>query len=410
MGLRLPTHLAVTALVVSTACATGAPDAGTGGGWVGTITTAGNVTTVVNESGSVWGGEARLVEEASIGVEVGADAYMLGAVPSVWATHERLVVVDSQIPAVRVYDLDGNHLFDVGRGGEGPGEFRDPGGVAVTSNGDILVVEASLQIEVFGADGAPKTTRNAGGNTSIYGLETLLLGADDVPWVRAIDSETRRLGWARIGADGSAGEPLFPPETGWESPCLTYMENGREDQYCNIPFQPRAVGELTAEGAWAVGTTDNYAFQVHKPDGSILRVQRYWTPVAVSAAEADYHKRRTTAYIREDDPSWNWNGPEIPDHKPAYLQLLPARDGRLWVLREGPSRESTDCLDEEPECWVPEGYWLDAFGPDGRFLGSVTLDRRPSYRPFIADTTIVAIVTDDAGTIMVKRYRLLLPA
>jgi hypothetical protein len=261
MSLRLPTRLAVTALVVSTACATGAPDAGTGGGWVGTITTAGDATTVVNESGSVWG-----------------------------------------------------------------------------------------------------------------------------------------------------GEPLFPPETGWESPCLTYMENGREDQYCNIPFQPRAVGELTAEGAWAVGTTDNYAFQVHKPDGSILRVQRYWTPVAVSAAEADYHKRQTTAYIREDDPSWSWNGPEIPDHKPAYLQLLPARDGRLWVLREGPSRESTDCLDEEPECWVPEGYWLDAFGPDGRFLGSVTLDRRPSYRPFIADTTIVAIVTDGAGTIMVKRYRLLLPA
>ena len=41
------------------------------GAWVGTTTTEGNVTTVVNESGSVWGGTATLVEEASIGVESG---------------------------------------------------------------------------------------------------------------------------------------------------------------------------------------------------------------------------------------------------------------------------------------------------------------------------------------------------
>ena len=41
---------------------------GTDGTWVGTITTEGNVTTVINEAGSVWGGAATLVEEASIGV------------------------------------------------------------------------------------------------------------------------------------------------------------------------------------------------------------------------------------------------------------------------------------------------------------------------------------------------------
>ncbi len=42
--------------------------------WVGTVTTEGNVTTVINESGSLWGGTATLVEEASIGVESGGDS------------------------------------------------------------------------------------------------------------------------------------------------------------------------------------------------------------------------------------------------------------------------------------------------------------------------------------------------
>ena len=60
----------------------GAPDSApdTTGAWVGTITTEGNVTTVINESGSVWGGTATLVEEASIGVEIGEDPYMFGRV------------------------------------------------------------------------------------------------------------------------------------------------------------------------------------------------------------------------------------------------------------------------------------------------------------------------------------------
>ena len=38
----------------------GAPDSSPApaGNWVGTITTEGDVTTVINESGSVWGGTA----------------------------------------------------------------------------------------------------------------------------------------------------------------------------------------------------------------------------------------------------------------------------------------------------------------------------------------------------------------
>ena len=46
-------------------------DAGT---WVGEVRTQGAVTTVINQSGSVWGGVATLVEEVSLGVEKGYSA------------------------------------------------------------------------------------------------------------------------------------------------------------------------------------------------------------------------------------------------------------------------------------------------------------------------------------------------
>jgi hypothetical protein len=60
--------------------------------------------------------------------------------------------------------------------------------------------------------------------------------------------------------------------------------------------------------------------------------------------------------------------------------------------------------------WVPELHWLDVFGADGRFLGSATIDRFPYSRPFIDGTTFLAIEIDEAGTITVKRYRLMLPS
>ena len=81
------------------------------GDWQGTITTEGNVTTVVNESGSVWGGMARLVEEASIGVASGPEEYMLVQVSALYATDTEIYVLDSGASRVRVYDLTGKHLW-----------------------------------------------------------------------------------------------------------------------------------------------------------------------------------------------------------------------------------------------------------------------------------------------------------
>ncbi len=376
--------------------------------WVGTVTTDGNVTTVINESGSVWGGEATLVEEASIGVETGADEYMFGEVRGVWATDDRIYVLDSQIPIVRVYDLDGQHLLDIGRRGQGPGEFYEPGGVAVTDDGKVLVVEWSMEVEVFAPDGTPQDTWNTGSGLIVLMPEMISIGDDGAVWVPGYDTENRAVGRSKLGDDNVAGPPVFPPKWDGELRCLTYMRNGRESRYCSIPFQPRPTSTLTAKGGWAVGISDRYAFDVHGPDGSVLRVERYWDPVPVTEEEAAARTEQTTELIREraDEGNWSWNGPEVPDRKPAFLRLHAERNGRIWVLREKASELSTECPDGSPECWIPAGYWLDAFGPDGRFLGAASIDHLPTGNLFVADDMLVAIVLDEAGTIMVKRYRL----
>ena len=91
------TLVAALALVL-TGCSAGEQANDTADGtWVGTITTEGNVTTVINESRSVWGGTATLVEELSIGVEASKETYMVGQ--------------DASPPLLRVYGASGGELY-----------------------------------------------------------------------------------------------------------------------------------------------------------------------------------------------------------------------------------------------------------------------------------------------------------
>jgi hypothetical protein len=53
---------------------------------------------------------------------------------------------------------------------------------------------------------------------------------------------------------------------------------------------------------------------------------------------------------------------------------------------------------------------FDVFDSDGRYLGEVLLPDEIvlRVRPYIRDRDVIALAEDDAGTIMVKRYRLVL--
>jgi hypothetical protein len=69
-------------------------------------------------------------------------------------------------------------------------------------------------------------------------------------------------------------------------------------------------------------------------------------------------------------------------------------------------------------CWHDQPIF-DVFGADGRYLGEAeapeALAAAPSLtamlrtQPFVDDRMLLAVVEDEAGTIVVKRYRLLLP-
>lgn len=76
--------------------------------------------------------------------------------------------VDSEQHLVRAIDLDsGRALFDIGKRGEGPGEFNLPRDAVVGAGGEVYVVDGgNFRVQVFDADGKYLKTFGAVGRQS----------------------------------------------------------------------------------------------------------------------------------------------------------------------------------------------------------------------------------------------------
>lgn len=413
----------VAVLLIATAACGGASNAGTSGvEWVGTVTTEGNVTTVLNESGSVWGGDVQLVEEASIGVDAGEDPYMLGSVAAVWATDDEIYVVDRQVPALRVYDMSGRHLRDIGAEGSGPGEFREPGSMVIGPEGRIYVRDyGNDRITVFSPAGEEIGTLRLDGG---FGTSNEMVMTGDgtlynYQRVSSEDEEQRVFGMVPRSLEADEeGEAIIRPAL--DAPASRALTGGGESISVSmgVPFLPGVRWVVAPSGAVVAGVSDAYSFEIRYPDGAVTRVVKNDDLIAVDPAEASWHRKRLTARMRTYFPDWTWNGDEIPPFKPAYGFFLPDHSGRIWVAREGPGVHAGGECNENPEpenmgdepCWRSPLQW-DVFDDEGRFLGRAQVPEvvGESPRPYVRGDMFLAAVTDEMGTPMVKRYRMVYP-
>ena len=414
-----PCVLGFAALFLIGACAQQQAVEPATGAWVGTITTEGNVTTVVNESGSVWGGRASLVEELSIGVESGPDEYMFGEIAGIYATDDEIYVIDGQKPAVRVYDFEGRHLRDLGGAGEGPGEYRRPTYVTGTEDGTIHVMSRRNQrLNLYGPEPGAVDSWPLSRWIQCC-IRPFVVAPGGAVWVEIGVLNEERLdfdpGMQMHGPDGPIGDPLMVPEFEYER--WTYRRNGREIEA--VQYAPGIVWAIAPPGLLVAGASDRYRFEIHSPEGTVTVVEKQADPVELIDPELEYAR---LSMERHQEVDFVWNG-RIPSHKPVYWFFLPTHSGEIWVFREGKAEPIPDCDPTEPGASPAGGMAprpkrcftapqrVDVFEIEGRYLGEIDLSGLPTHivHSYIRGDTVVTTSQDDMGTIMVKRYRLVLP-
>ena len=134
------------------------------------VDTIGDTTVVRTLSGSVWGAEATLVPEVSIGELDGPEEYLFGSIWSLAVDDNRNVYVfDGQAQHIRVFDSAGAYVETLGGRGEGPGEFRSAEAIALLPDGRLLVRDqGNNRVQVFWP--ATGQERASPGTSSSWGL------------------------------------------------------------------------------------------------------------------------------------------------------------------------------------------------------------------------------------------------
>lgn len=380
-------------------------------------TTLGDTTLVRTLRGSVWPSGAVWRSVLSIGELDGPPERSFGRLVSL-AVHPdgRILTVDRQVPAVRVFDSGGDYLDTWGTRGEGPGELESPdAGLAVLADGRVVVRDrGNARMQIYGPEGTHSATwpvitgqyinRRAIGITGDTLLNPDLVNpTDPLPeW---------RLGLIRLDADGAVIDTLAIPDNGVSAHRFVVRVGGNTVEQ-DLPFAAAQHWAWHPDGFIVHGSGDRYAVTLDRPSGP-LRLERAVEPTPVTDAERTQEEERVTKAIRWLDPSWRWDGPAIPESKPFLSGLLTGMDGRIWVLRDGPAYEIDDPDYDPADPFDTEIRWqqdvvADAFEQDGTFLGSVTMPRDIDERvpPIFKGDTLWAVVRDGFGVQRIHRFEL----
>jgi hypothetical protein len=271
-------------------------------------------------------------------------------------------VLDNQLCHVVVISSDGEHLRDISREGDGPGELRQPTGLVMLAD-DVLGVGMGFpaKLVTLALDGTPIGTHYpvgapADGNVAVMiSLQhvdgVLAASGGRIAFVADGDSHTDR--FLAVG-DASGGEFHHILET-------------------TTPFDPTGrvfveVDNYYIDRGWALGSggriyapmrRDAYEISEFDRTGELVRIfGRRYEPRKRTSAE----KARISPLINPGTPATtDWT---IADHDECVTRIMVHPDDEtVWVLTPHGHEDQPEGI---LETW-------DVFAPDGEYLRQVPI-------------------------------------
>jgi hypothetical protein len=342
-------------------------------------------------------------------------------------------VTDFEVDVVNrvwVYDFQGRRLFlfdsagalvrRIGRQGSGPGEFSSGNGmVALADTGIALLDAQNARLSFFTANGDFRTSVPVpSGFSTSNGLmtdrtRTLYLRRPVTP---PREGEILgRLGLVRLKPDGAFGDTLAPPDL--PVPRDVYLAvspdgNGRSST--SSSYAPNYSWDWHPAGFFVAGNGGRYEIVLERRDAKPVVIRRTAPPVPIQPDERAEEIERITWSMRQTQPGWTWNGPEIPETKAPLTGITVTRDGNIWARVATPSELiPTDELPPQREKGPPVRHYrspvvYEVFSPDGRFLGRVPMPPRTTMIQADGDY-FWGIMRDADDLPSVVRFKLAVP-
>lgn len=317
----------------------------------------------------------------AVGREEGADWETFNGVAQVaFDRDDNLYVLDAGNQRVLVFDRTGRFVRRIGRGGSGPGELRRPSGLAITSEGRIVVLDVGRPaLEVYERDGrhlqgVPLNTdqgiprrlqADAQGGVVVEMMALLSAGPQAPPFfVRHT-----------LGSRPAATRLLVIPEPDERASRVEAQSAGpiQVVSASRPAFAPELLWAVTPAGYVAVANSAAYDVRLLGANGSLhRRLTRALEPRRVTRQDrtAELENRRERLQTRSDLPPPARRVLEQQLETLTFAEVVPviralAADpaGRLWIERNPASRGGPRLI--------------DLVGTDGRYLGTLRGERLP---------------------------------
>lgn len=313
---------------------------------------------------------------------------------------------------LRRFSAGGEHLWTVGREGEGPGEFTGLMQVVATAGDTLLTYDfRQRRISRFAPDGTFLDARplDAPSESGFAFVERLLPDGSAVFTWREFnrdgglpaEGEVSRdtLSIHVLGAHGDSARELGR----FAGPETVVLRAGESNGGFNIAIGSTPFGRSTqvtggSSAIW-LGDTERFEIWRYDLDGQLRAiVRRSFEPVVVDDALVERAMAEELEDADDDQQQMvrrRWESVPLPETLPAYETLSVDRTGNLWVqLFEVPGN--------------PERTW-SVFTADGAWLGDVVFPDR--FRPLeIGDDYVLGRFGDDLDVEHVQVWPLIKPA
>lgn len=353
--------------------------------------------------------------EVVIGEVAGDERYLLSEVHGARRFSDgRIAILDRGSARVRVYNPDGQHLFDVGGSGDGPSEFSSAHYLDLVHDSIVVYEFAPGSLTWFTPEGEfvrTASTPSAPDGRGLRGMTVGFMGDQSGvltsfppgrPQYRPGIHRSSLSIW-RYDLRGSTADSLFEIADDEEH----YYESAGGVAWNDVLFGDRSY--VTASDDWIyTGSTESYSIDVYDPTGTLVRiVRRAATPESVTPGHMNRYIDQVAILASVAPDQFEAFGRRVRESVAAsvmpYFRLIVAdTEQNLWV-----------------EDWHDVGLSqgpFSVFRPDGAWLGTVELPPGlPRLRGINLRTAVLEIGRDyvlavwenELGVEQVRLYRIL---
>jgi hypothetical protein len=342
--------------------------------------TAQAVQIVEVDAAPIWGDDIQLVEEVRIGSLAGAAPTSFGRIEAMAVDDAgSMVVYDAHSGALLRFDHRGNFVGQLGRAGEGPGDFRRIAGLGILADGTVVAWDIGLQrVSLYDSSGAyvrswrfccgigDEEAFRTDSRDRLY-VKTALVRSEGRPqrqWPRA---------YVRLTTEGAVEDTLALPLAEAPSrPLVLPMPEGER-----LPFVREWHHGVSAQGELIQAHNERYEIELVMASGKRILRRSIERPQVEDPERSQWEAWTRFADRQERARGFTHEFASIPETKPYFRDLHVDADGRIWVDRyvqaDVTKRDPFASLRGAPPFRWRERPTFDVLGVDGRFFGTIRL-------------------------------------